>query len=248
MRLRWQTGLSKLTFRNKSRTPHCPKAKRLAPTSTLKSFLINKGTVNTNKTVIIIILAAQRLLQAIMISSSYRRTRDISVTYHFLSAMSMAVMGLQLRPRGTTVSVEMRMFLAISAPCPELEFWRLLQQYSEALHLAELFKGQALLTADKGNPGGENIHCGGILGIGRTFGSVGSGVGIGGGVSVGGRVSIGSGGTGYSEGTNSQSDNDEEGLGEHFYRLERIEVKSLLSENLDVRLGVSIVTCNPLYT
>ena len=108
------------------------------------------------------------------------------------------------------MSVEMPMFLAISAPCPELEFWRLLQQYSEALHLAELFKGQALLMADKGNPGGENIHCGGILGIGRTFGSVGSGV------SVGGRVSIGSGGTGYSKGTNSQGNNNEEGLGEHF--------------------------------
>ena len=83
-------------------------------------------------------------------------------------------------------------------------------------------QGITLFTVDKGNSGGENIHCGGILGVGGTFDSVDSG------------VSVGGGGTGYSEGTNSQSDNNEEGLKEHFKRLERIEVKSVLIEKWDL--------------
>ena len=89
-------------------------------------------------------------------------------------------------------------------------------------------QGITLFTVDKGNSGGENIHCGGILGVGGTFDSVDSRVSVGGGVSVGGR------GTGYSEGTNSQSDNNEEGFREHFKRLERIEVKSVLIEKWDL--------------
>ena len=104
-------------------------------------FLVDKGTVNTNKTVLIIALAAQRLLRAIVTSSSYRKIRNISVTHHLLLARSMAVIGLQLRPRGTTVSVGIPTFLATSAPWSELEFWRLLQQYSSVLHVAELFRG-----------------------------------------------------------------------------------------------------------
>ena len=116
-------------------------------------FLVDKGTVNTNKTVLIIALAAQRLLRAIVTSSSYRNIRNISVTYHLL----LAVIGLQLRPRGTTVLVGIPTFLATSAPCSELESWRLLQQYSSAMHLAELFRGKELLMVDKKSPSMENI-------------------------------------------------------------------------------------------
>ena len=56
-----------------------------------------------------------------------------------------------------TVSVGIPTFLATSAPWSELEFWRLLQQYSSAIHLAELFRGKELLMVDKESPSAENI-------------------------------------------------------------------------------------------
>ena len=116
-------------------------------------FLVGKGTVNTNKIVFIVVLAAQRLLRAIVTLSSYKNIQNISVNYHLL----LAVIGLQLRPRGTTVSVGIPTFLATSAPWSELEFWRLLQQYSSAIHLAELSRGKELLMVDKESPSAENI-------------------------------------------------------------------------------------------
>ena len=42
----------------------------------------------------------------------------------------MSAMGLQVRPRGTLLSVGIPMLLAIGAPSVVLEFLRLLQQYS----------------------------------------------------------------------------------------------------------------------
>ena len=42
-------------------------------------FLVGKSTVNTNKTVFIVVLAAQRLLRAIVTLSSYKNIQNISV-------------------------------------------------------------------------------------------------------------------------------------------------------------------------
>ena len=65
--------------------------------------------------------------------------------------------------------------------------------------MGELFKGY-VLTVEKGNPGGENI------------------------LPRGGSGCSGGGGSGNtSEGTSNECGNNEEGLGEHYQRLEWIE-------------------------
>ena len=65
--------------------------------------------------------------------------------------------------------------------------------------MGELFK-EYVLTVDKGNPGGENIPPRGGSGCSSRGGS-----------------------SDTSEGTSNEYGNNEEGLGEHFKRLERIE-------------------------
>ena len=94
-------------------------------------------------------------------------------------------------------------------------------------------RGGILGSSDSAGSGGSFAYVGGVGGVrnGGKFPSM-SRVGSRGrfprvvGVNRVVRVDIwGSWGTGGGEGTNSEGDNNEEGLGKHFLRLEKIEVK-----------------------
>ena len=83
----------------------------------------------------IILVAAHRLLLAVVILSEHGLILDIVTTYHLLPAIPMTVMGLQVRPIGMSASTGIPRLATIAAIWGFLELWTWSQQnWSLVLH------------------------------------------------------------------------------------------------------------------
>ena len=99
----------------------------------------DRGAVNANKLGRMILVAAYRVLLAVVISSEYRIMWDLNATYHLLPAAAMTEIGVQVRPIGMSASMGIPRLATILALCGLLEPWTLLQHnWSEVLHWPEL--------------------------------------------------------------------------------------------------------------